>query len=730
MKTRILFFLVLTAALSWVGYALWLTKNQQKVLSPEVFFTGEQPIWFINRADYCATIPKEWQLNDLVLADYLKGEDAFIFWKSVAVQYDEQSGITRFLFEEKTGLSTAQFTEFLSRAGLQFFATKESVQGNWHLLHANGYLAASNAPIVLDKKADDRLSALLVNRDAQASYSIIHSLQSEDVYCFPVENRHYIASLEHGELFKTAAEADDAELFTVIPDVLRDFCFVERQMLQSAGSNWNDSPLLPYIDRGVVWAGDERESILFVDLAAQYTPKEMLEQWSNEGNPGQANIYRLKVAVNGWDQPFATGLENVLVVANSKETLERIRLSYQMGKGWSSNPKFAAMRKDQPARVSMRWFGLSQVPENLLEIIPYKGANGNLLLRKGSKELLWTLYQKSTDSLSNMDNPEVSDAELVWNFSLENKNSRFFIGSETVCVYNPDKGTISQVNTSGKVGQWIQVDEPIKTIHSLEGGYLIELFNKLMWFPENPNEEKVKEIPFKGAIVSNIARYIWKGHPSIGFVSENFLYRISLKSGEVQRDKMAQNVELSSAQLHAFNFEGDLTFGLLHADKFHLFNTKRNNWRTVDLDGEVLWSEKLNGKIHYLTRKESNYQYHIFKESVRKFSESMSYLTHTLSGTQPVFIFGSDGQIRLVPEGVPSGEMYSLQTRKPEMTAVVLKGLKPRYILVLNGILNEIEIFDVENERKISKNGSQFLKFVSPNKVITFVDGQLVMYKF
>jgi hypothetical protein len=230
--------------------------------------------------------------------------------------------------------------------------------------------------------------------------------------------------------------------------------------------------------------------------------------------------------------------------------------------------------------------------------------------------------------------------------------------------------------------------------------------------------------------VSNIARYIWKGHPSIGFVSENFLYRISLKSGEVQRDKMTQNAELSSAQLHAFNFEGDLTFGLFHADKFVLFNTKRNNWRTIDLDGEVLWSDKLNGKIHYLTHKESNYNYHIFKESVRKFTEPMRYLTQVLSGSQPVFIFGSEGQIRLVPEGIPSTEIYSLQTRKPEMTAVVLRGLKPNYILALNGVLNEIEILDVENQRKISKNGSQFLKFVSPNKVITFVDGQLVMYKF
>jgi len=730
MKTRILFSILLFAALGWVGYALWLTKHQQKILSPEVFFSDKSTIWIFNRSDFCTEIPDEWQMKDMVLGEYLKSEQAFFLWKSIAIQHNPATGIILVLWEEKAGITAQQWTEFLDKASLHYFDNKESTQDNWHLLRANGYLAVSNSPIALSDAEDNTIQVQLSRRDIQASYSLVSRDKIEDIYCFAAGNRRYITTVQGQELISKSTVAADAEMFVVIPDFMPEFFFVETQTMHAISAEWNDSPLIPFLDKGVVFAGDATESVFFADLAAQYTPKELLEKWAIERNGGQANIYQLQINLNGFEKPYATGLENVLIVSDKKELLERIRLSYQMGKGWSSNSRFSEMRKDQPRRVTMRWMGQSQIPNHLRDKIPNFEQNGNLVVRRKEKELIWSLYS-STSALAANDTPSTKAAtELVWNFSLENKNSRFFIGDQTICVYNPDKGTISQVNGAGKIAQWITVTEPIKTIHSLEGGYLIELFNKLLWFPEDVNDEKIKEIPFKGAIVSNIARYIWKGHPSIGFISENYLYRISLKSGEIQRDKMTQNSELNQAQLHAFNYEGDLTFGLFHDKNFHLFNTKRTNWKTIQLDGQIKWSEKLNGKIHYLTQQEDTYHYHIFLESKRSFKESMDYLSQTLSGAQPVFIFGSSGQIRLAPEGVPAAELYALRARKPEMTKVILKGLKPKYILALDGISNEIEIIDVEKSQNISEKGSQFLKFVSPNKVITFVDGQLVMYKF
>ena len=55
-------------------------------------------------------------------------------------------------------------------------------------------------------------------------------------------------------------------------------------------------------------------------------------------------------------------------------------------------------------------------------------------------------------------------------------------------------------------------------------------------------------------------------------------------------------------------------------------------------------------------------------------------------------------------------------------------------IISLNGILNQMAIINTNssiidiNSSQNMLNASQFVKFVESNKVITFIDGQLVMY--
>jgi hypothetical protein len=730
MKTRILFFLLLSLAFGWVGYALWLTKTHQTILSPETYFTADSEIQVINRPDFCLDIPENWAVNGLSLKNYLNQEETFTLWKTIALQVDSQSGKLKLLFEEKPGLTDTQLIDFLKQAGLQLPDKKESQQGEWYIIRSHGFLALSQDPIHLKPASESPLGKQLGKRDIYSSYSVLTRTKREEVYCFPTHTRTYITTQEDFESFGESHVSDDGELYVIVPESYPDFLFVERQSLHILSDEWKNFPLTKYIDRGILLAGNTEESVVFIDLSGQYTPKEVLEEWAIDSNARQNNIYQLKISVNGMNKPYATGLENGLVVSSKKEVLERIRLSYQMGKGWSSTSQFSMMRRDTPHRVTMRWSGLSQIPEGLKKLLPMTVHNGNLVVRKSQKELVWSLYA-SSDSNENTDiAPKTDQTGIEWNFSLENKNSRFFLGEQTICVYNPDKGTISQVNVSGKVAQWIKVDEPIKTIHSLEGGFLIESFQKLIWFPEQPSDDKVKEIPFKGAISSNIARYIWTGHPSVGFISENVLYRISLKSGDIQRDRINQQIQLKDVQLHAFNYEGNLTFGLFHERNFHLFNTKKSTWKTINLDGNVLWSKKIDAKIHYLTKDGEMYNYHVFQERKRSFSEQMNYMGYTLSASIPVFIFSKEGALKLVPDGIPSSQVHQLTARNPESILVVLNGLKAKYIIALNGISNEIEWLEPENNVKIVKNGSQFLKFVSPNKVITYVDGQLVMYKF
>jgi hypothetical protein len=498
-------------------------------------------------------------------------------------------------------------------------------------------------------------------------------------------------------------------------------------------SLWEDPSISNYIDNGIVLTNIEGAHVWLIDISGKYTPQEILSEFAQDKAELKSQIVKLNRSFGSVSLPFAMGLENILVLSENKPVLEQMRISYQTGRLFIKSSDFQSIKKHGAHSVHSRWFNPEKIKTTQLQEY-ISGYIGHSAYSTNSNQLM-----VATTSLSGFfENPRENltastDGQIVWNFSLENKNSRFYSNSLNICVVNPDKNTVSIVNPEGKVATWIQLSGNLKTIHPMEGGFLIEQFDQLIWLSDRAPFDK-KEIPFKGAIASSIAPYIWKGVPSVSLISENLLYRISLKTGISETNKIPQNKEITAGQLHAFNLEGDLAFGVFTDSILHIYNSKKNNWRTLDTQGNINWSKKMNGKVYFLTQTSEGYFYKelLKTEPIAALPIQHNFISAIEKEGSVIFSFKTGNDVSFYSTALKqffrsTSEIINAERIEPLMENNQLIGF-----VELDGVRNELIVHKniATTHDKITLNASQFFKVVGNNSVITFVDGQLVRYSF
>lgn len=733
MKTRLLFTLFVTGTLFWIAYSFFLIEKQQQTVSISTFFSPEQPVVFINRTDAC--LPEtEITVNSVSLLKQIKTQTSLL-WKSVAVQHFPDNTI-RIVLEEQANSREDSIHSFLTNLGLtttDFSLNKLLETENWKLFRTNGFVLLTNAKELNAVPTQDSLfSHLLLNRDRQSNYSIITKDKASDYYCHNGYNKEFI--IENRKDQKLAAPVSDLDLYGVLPEKTGQFLFIEKSFLAKNNDKWNDEKLLSFIDRGVVFTEFSGNTIIYLDIPGNYVPQEVIQEYVKDKGALNSSIIRLDHTIGEFTTPYATALENVLVLSKSKDALEQIRLLYQMGTVFTSTSQFEQIRRMGAEKVHYRWYHVSEkiMP---FEIPDMSGDFGHGVYKTETAQLHIASTRLTQNGGNTSDNSSVtsSTGKIIWNFTLENKNSRFFQNASSVCVYNPDKKTVSIVDRNGKVATWSQMKGNIKTIHPMENGFLVEQFDQLFWMSDSPPYDK-KAIAFKGAIASTIAPYIWKNVPSIGLISENKLYRISLKDGSKETNNIPQSRQITEGQLHAFNHEGDLCFGLFTDSVFHIYNSKKNNWRTIELEGKVNWSAKINGKVHYLISKSNTTEYRRLFEDNPIGSAKINgkfFRTQYSGNTDPLFLFIQGDT--LTASTATFSRFITIQTDvyKPDLAVVRYFGNNSDQIIVLDGVKNEMILYSpyhASHSAPVRIKASQFLKLTGKDKVITFVDGQLLMY--
>lgn len=736
MRTRIIFGIIIISSFCWIGYAFWLVEKQHQTLSIHTYFGSDSPLFIINRVDGCLPEINLSAINDLNFSEFIQSEETFSYWKSVVVQIDSSGANTRILLEEKTTMNDEYLKSMLEKAGVwdnELPTHNPRMINNWYVVRANGFLAISNQPIVNTNKTTDSVFIQRIrNRDIHASYSVIDKKQSHEVYCFKDYQKHFQRS--DSDLQTLSPEVSDLDLYSILPTSTNGFFFMEKTLLLDKMEEWRDESFSQYIDKGVVFANIENKTVLFIDIIGQYVPQEILTEFARDKSTLNSQIVLLNQEIGPISVPFATGIENVLIVCEDKDVLEKIRLSYQKNDVFSTSKVFSEIKNQGAHKVHFRWYNPLNLNSPWMDKYP-NAQIGYGIYSKATKQLSVTTIQKLDNSQPTHKIDVGAFGTVVWNFTLENKNSQFFLNEKTICVYNPEKKTISLVDIQGKVITWMQLTENLKTIHPMEGGFLIEQFNQLIWMEENAPYNK-KEIPFSGAIASTIAPYIWKGVPSIGLISENKLYRISLNNGKSEITNIPGSNQIKKGQLHAFNHEGDLSFGVFSDSVLHVYNSKKERWKTTELDGNSVWSKKINGKIFYLSSTSTGYIYReLFKTNTlaaiateKKFHSAYSDAKSTM------FLFKQEKEIEVFTVESKSISSFQIDIENPEMIVPLIANNKITGIVSLNGILNKMSIVITNNSiidtnsSQNMLNASQFVKLVTANKVITFVDGQLVMY--
>ena len=731
MKARIIFGTLIVISLGWIGYTLWLVDKHHQPLSIESYFSDESSVYIINRADNCLPEIPEISIHGFNVKQFIQDPHSFYYWKSISIQTDSTGSVFKLLLEEKSNLKDQYLTEFLetlSLNGEQYISHKPYHINGFFVCRANGYLAISTSPISnQENQVQAPFATRISRRDIHASFSIINRNETIESYCFRDFNKHYHSfDVENAVQAKAVNELD---MYSVLPSFTKGFYFIEKNTLLQLLSEWDDQSFVNYIDRGIIYAKIDQKPVVFIDIVGQYVPQEIITEFAQDKSMVNSQIIMLNRSIGTLTLPYATGIENILVLCEDKDVLERIRLAYQMGDSYSKTKSFEDLKNHGAQQVHFRW----QSPIDIA--IP-------VLSNFKSSFMGYGIYQQGNQLAVSFVQQENVKNEVVetqgkfgtvsWNFTLENKNSQFYQNNQAVCVYNPDKKTVSIVDVHGKVSTWMQLNENVKTIHPMENGFLIEQFNQLIWMADAPPFDK-KEIPFKGAIASSIASYIWKGVPSISLISENKLYRISLRTGKSELTNIPSDNHVKKGQLHAFNHEGDLSFGVFTDSLLHIFNSKKDRWTTTLLPHKVVWSKKINGKIYYLAQTNQGYNYQeLFKPTQSQLiTTDYPYFNSSYDDGNSYFIFHSATNVEVYSTLDKSKNMFTISHPNPEMIYPIHHNNKLTGIISLNGIQNTMEVSRLESQINSAKNilnASQFIKFVKTNKVITFVDGQLVMY--
>jgi hypothetical protein len=264
----------------------------------------------------------------------------------------------------------------------------------------------------------------------------------------------------------------------------------------------------------------------------------------------------------------------------------------------------------------------------------------------------------------------------------------------------------------------------------------LETFEKLYWIPEE-NRALQREYNFKGQIQSTIATYTWNGEEFINFISDQKLHKLSLKNGKIDIINIPVPLTNQLPQLHAFNNKKKLCIGYFGDQSFHYLDISNNRWSKEAIQGEVMYSEKIDGKIQYVEKtKDKAYHKIVFGAEQQIFNPIRpSSVTLVRQNRESIWILRDGRDMFVYRPKTIKGTLVTINGVEISGFEPIFDGERLLGMLLLDDVKSEVHYFkrrgeDVELNSTQKFRGSKFIKLVGNKQFITFVDGQLVGYEF
>lgn len=736
MKTK--FILVFLTIASLVAVSLGLLWSSKLSSEKDVahYFSQEKDIYLFYRPAECTVADLNWNLNGVDLVDLFSQNLANGNWKSVIAQQLDEENYT-LVFEQNAAFRDADLDSLCAQLGItiyrQFLSVRD-VNHQWTIRDVGNYIVLSN--VESPSNVHSKITDLLKRRDKNASFACIINGEIQEYYCFPNVSKSFVQN-SMPDLQVGSIGSMDLGLYNVVPKTVPFFEFVDKDLLTNLQPDWLNSPLLEYVESGIIFSALNNVNFYVLPIADLFSAKEILATIAGGADEANTQIKELMQVVPGQRKSYALALENNLILSSSQGVLESISLSYQMQTGFNTTKLFDLMMRNSSAKVHYRWYNQQQMLKpNTLMRLPIQTMYGYSYFRNRDKIMRFVSIggndQRPIDQRAS-----VQETTVLWNFSLKNIQSSFHLNANPVVgVYNPSDRAFSVVDGTGKIMTSIALTENMKSIQALDKGFLLETFEKLFWIPEQ-NEAGQRDYNFKGQIQSTIATYIWNGEEFITFISEQKLHKLSLKTGKTETIDIPVALSNQLPQLHAFNHKGKLHIGYFSDQNFHAMNASTNRWLKEATRGEVLYSEKIDGKIHFVEQVQGKGSHKILFGAEQQMLNAIqpNFVGMTKHNQESIWIFRNNRDLFVYRPKAIKGSLVSVSGVEISAFEPVFAGDKLVGMLVLDDVQNEVHYFkrngeEIELSAGQKFRGSRFIKNIGNKQFVTFVDGQLVCYGY
>jgi hypothetical protein len=215
------------------------------------------------------------------------------------------------------------------------------------------------------------------------------------------------------------------------------------------------------------------------------------------------------------------------------------------------------------------------------------------------------------------------------------------------------------------------------------------------------------------------------------------LHQLNLSSGKVEVQSIPTPINTKQPQLHAFNFKGKLHIGYFNDTELHAVDVAKNKWIKENLLGQVNYSQKIDGKVQCVLNKSGRGSHHeLFGNEQQIFNTIAPNVMATFYQNDTwIWVLRSDRTFFVYQPQNKKGELVVLPSVEISELVPVYSGASLKGLLVLDDVRNEIHFYEKQqgsNElvSKSSFRGAKFVKLIGQRQCVTFIEGQLVAYKF
>lgn len=557
-------------------------------------------------------------------------------------------------------------------------------------------------------------------------------------YWVPSENgwkRTDIYALERGYFeYRSAqktmkagkAAADAIEFSNVLPQEIQEYTFYERFYRNESDTNFHNSPLSEWIDKGFVLARIKDELFLVTDYRTSEPPAIVLANYFRKEIEGsrQIKMYQSMPLLDEFPLEndtliYLLELEDKVIFTRSLQTAIQIELRYQMGETLALNPqRFNQLFADLPQHSNYRF-----VSKELKQSITLRNELEFMVNTKPPGE---KLIQSTSGNWTNSALPLITGITPI---------SDHLRGGNSVFIYN-EQGQYALITSHGQVAWKGSVSGTIKT-----EPLVVDIFEnnkkQLLFHTENKihlidlNGSSVGNFPYTSdhSITTDIHPFKWKNTIRFLLGTHKGELIVLNNSGNELNIIQAGNQPLEKA-VFALNMGGNLRGWAINTEK-EILLTYLETPAKAESKGKstAIEFQKNAGEIIGLESKNEQTFIHYFNNQPERPLGRGNLQSHgqyiVLKDQNKISVFNTDYSLRWMIQ-LPFNEIGSIQP-------IVIQ--QKNYLFVTDYLKNKIHLLD-ENGQNISgfpKDGSELISYAfdSTSKTLSIyssISGSLICY--